>query len=211
MPAVIVPVGLYLGPSYRYVTPPDPTPEYWEVRFGADSGELDADEYRVWATAFLDPKRHERLEINRSSLLLDLIVADRGPTDAVGVLDRLLEQGLLLEYDTDGSLEKAFSRIRLFPLAEGLGNTPEEPDRYRIGHNGVSLVEVAGVVRGLWAASSLDPSLWHACAGMDEDNRQAIAAGEDLERLTADEAARQIAITMPMLIASGCAFLDPVA
>lgn len=26
MPTVIVPVGLNLGPSYRYVTPPDPNP-----------------------------------------------------------------------------------------------------------------------------------------------------------------------------------------
>ncbi len=32
MPTVIVPVGLNLGPSYRYVTPPDPNPEYYRVR-----------------------------------------------------------------------------------------------------------------------------------------------------------------------------------
>jgi len=35
-------------------------------------------------------------------------------------------------------------------------------------------------------------------------------AGQDLEPLTAEEAARQAAVTIPMLIASGCAFLDPM-
>lgn len=34
MPTVIVPVGLNLGPSYRYVTPPDPNPEYYRVKPG---------------------------------------------------------------------------------------------------------------------------------------------------------------------------------
>lgn len=122
----------------------------------------------------------------------------------------MLERGLLLEYDTDGPYEKAFSRVKLFPLAEGMGNTPEEPERTHIGHNGISLVKVSSVVFGLWAASSLDPSLWHACLGMDADNRQDIDAGMDLVRVSADDAAGQVAATMPMIIASGCAFLDPV-
>jgi hypothetical protein len=39
MPTVIVPVGLNLGPSYRYTTPPDPSPEHWEVRLGTEAEE----------------------------------------------------------------------------------------------------------------------------------------------------------------------------
>lgn len=209
MPVVIVPVGLSMGPSYRYATPPDPVPEYWEVRLGAESAELDADEFQVWGRAFLDPPRHERLEVNRASVLRDTVAAGLGPANPEPVLERLLDRGLLLEYDTDGPYEVVFRRVKLFPLAEGMGNTPEEPDRYHIGHNGVSLVKVAPLVSGLWAVSSLDPSLWHACVGMGEDNQRDLAAGMDLDRVTADDAAAEIAVTLPMLIAAGCAFLDP--
>src|SRR5262249_44094479 len=53
MPTVILPVGLYLGPSYRFVTPPDPAPEYWEVRLGRESEELTVHEFEVWGRAFL--------------------------------------------------------------------------------------------------------------------------------------------------------------
>lgn len=211
MPVVIVPVGLSMGPSYRYATPPDPVPEYWEVRLGAESEELDADEFRVWGRAFLDPPRHERLEVNRQSVLRDAVAAGLGPADPVPVLERLVDRGLLLEYDTDGPYEKVFRRIKLFPLAEGMGNTPEEPDLNHIGHNGVSLVKVSSVVFGLWAVSSLDASLWDSCVGMDGDNSQDIAGGMDLVRVTADDAARQIAGTLPMLISAGCAFLDPAS
>lgn len=73
MPTVIVPVGLNLGPSYRYVTPPDPTPEYWEVRLGNDSEELTDEEFQVWGRAFLDPERHARLEISRETLRRDAL------------------------------------------------------------------------------------------------------------------------------------------
>jgi hypothetical protein len=99
MPSVIVPVGLNLGPSYRYATPPDPTPEYWEVRLGPESEELTADEFQVWGRSFLDPERHARLEVNRDTLRRDLIAAGNGPDDPDPVIDRLLERGLLTQYD----------------------------------------------------------------------------------------------------------------
>ncbi|MFC7545891.1 hypothetical protein [Plantactinospora sp. GCM10030261] len=210
MPKVIVPVGLNLGPSYRYVTPPDPNPEYWEVRLGIDSEELTDEEFQVWGRAFVDPERHSRLEVNRDTLHHDVIAAGTGPANPEPVIDRLIERRLLIEYDTDGDLAEPFRRIKLFPLAEGMGNTPEEPDRRHIGHNGISLVKVTGVMYGIWAFSSTEGSLWDACTGLDEDNQRDIQAGEDLERLTASQAASQAAVTIPMLIASGCAFLDPV-
>lgn len=210
MPTVIVPVGLNLGPSYRYVTPPDPTPEYWEVRLGNDSEELTDEEFQVWGRAFLDPERHSRLEVNRETLQRDVIAAGNGPTNPGPVIDGLLGRGLLIEFDPSNELEKPFRRIKLHPLAEGMGNTPDEPDRRHIGHNGVSLLKVSGVVYGIWAFSSTEASLWEACVGLGEDNERDLKAGMDLERLTASEAAHQAAVTIPMLVASGCAFLDPV-
>jgi hypothetical protein len=210
MPTVIVPVGLNLGPSYRYVAPPDPTPEYWEVRLGADSEELSADEFQVWGRAFLDPERHARLEVNRDTLRRDLLAAGKGPADPDEVIDQLIERGFLVEFDPEGPLEKVFRRLRLYPLAEGMGNTPEEPDRRLIGHNGQSLLKVTSVVYGLWAFSAAIGSLWDACLATAKFNANAKQAGEDLEDLPLDEVARQGAVSVPMLVSSGCAFLDPV-
>jgi hypothetical protein len=208
MPTVIVPVGLNLGPSYRYVTPPDPNPEYWEVRLGNDSEELTDEEFQVWGRAFLDPERHARLEVNRETLQRDVIAAGSGPTNPGLVIDRLLDRGLLAEFDPDGELEKAFRRIKLYPLAEGMGNTPDEPDRRLIGHNGQAHVKVNYTVYGMWAYSSTVGSLWEACVDFEAGAREQRQAAEDIDEATAGEVASEIARTLPMLIASGCAFLD---
>ncbi|NJP32849.1 hypothetical protein [Micromonospora thermarum] len=210
MPTVIVPVGLNLGPSYRYVTPPDPNPEYWEVRLGNDSEELTDEEFHVWGRAFLDPERHARLEVSRETLRRDALAAGNGPTDPEAVIDRLLDRGLLIEFDPDGELEKPFRRIKLYPLAEGMGNTPDEPDRRLIGHNGQAHVKVNYTVYGMWAYSSTIGSLWDACVDFEAGTKEQHEAGEDVEETSAAEVAAEAAKTVPMLIASGCAFLDLV-
>ncbi|MCI4066088.1 hypothetical protein MRQ36_27495 [Micromonospora sp. R77] len=209
MPTVIVPVGLNLGPSYRYVTPPDPDPEYWEVRLGNDSEELTDEEFQVWGRAFLDPERQARLEVNRETLQRDVIAAGNGPADPGPVIDRLLDRGLLIEFDPDSELEKAFRRIKLHPLAEGMGNTPEEPDRRLIGHNGQALVKVNFTVYNLWAFSSTVGSLWDACAIATQLADEQRASGEDIDAMTAGELALDAAKVIPMLVAAGCAFLEP--
>lgn len=113
MPTVIVPVGLNLGPSYRYVNPPDPNPEYWEVRLGNDSEELTDKEFQIWGRAFLDPERHSRLEVTRDALQLDVLTATTGVINPGPIIDRLLDRKLLIEFDPDGDLEKPFRRLTL--------------------------------------------------------------------------------------------------
>lgn len=209
MPTVIVPVGLNLGPSYRYVTPPDPNPEFWEVRLGNDSEELTDEEFQVWGRAFLDPERHARLEVTRETLHRDVLTAGKGLLDPGPLIDRLLDRKLLIEFDPDGDLEKPFRRITLHPLAEGMGNTPEEPDRRLIGHNGQALVKVNYTVYNLWAYSSAVKSLWEACLIAIKLADEQRASGEDIDPMTVDELALDAARVIPMLIASGCAFLGP--
>jgi hypothetical protein len=68
MPTVIVPVGLSMGPRYRYVRPPDPTPECYEIHLGDDLVELTETEAAVWAAAFMDAERHAKLAVNRKTL-----------------------------------------------------------------------------------------------------------------------------------------------
>ncbi|RKF23860.1 hypothetical protein [Micromonospora globbae] len=208
MPTVIVPVGLNLGPSYRYVTPPDPEPEFYRVRLGQEYEQLSADEFQVWGRAFLDPQRHARLEINRRTLRDDVLAAGKGPAEPMQVIDRLLERGLLLELDPNGSLETAFRQLKLYPTAEGMGNTADEPGWERIGHNGQPLLKVSATVYGIWAFSITEESLWAACSGLAEDAEQGRAQGEDIDSLTPDEAAKAIAGNLPLLISAGCAVLD---
>ncbi|RKF23880.1 hypothetical protein [Micromonospora globbae] len=208
MPTVIVPVGLNLGPSYRYVTPPDSEPEFYRVRLGQEFAQLSVDEFKVWGRAFLDPERHARLQVNRGTLRDDVVAAGNGPAQPEQVIEGLLEQGLLVEFDPDGSLEKVFRQLKLFPTAEGMGNTPDEPGWERIGHNGQPLLKVSATVYGIWAFSSTEESLWAACSGLAEDAEQGRAEGEELDSLTADEAAKAIAGNLPLLVAAGCAVLD---
>ncbi|AYF30479.1 hypothetical protein CSH63_24130 [Micromonospora tulbaghiae] len=208
MPTVIVPVGLNLGPSYRYVTPPDPEPEFYRVRLREEFAQLTVDEFKVWGRAFLDPERHARLEINRATLRDDLVASGNGPAQPDQAIEALLERGLLVEFDPDGSLEKVFRQLKLFPTAEGLGSTPDEPAWERIGHNGQPLLKVSATVYGIWAFSSTEESLWAACSGLAEDAEQGRAEGEELDSLTADEAAKAIAGNVPLLVSAGCAVLD---
>jgi hypothetical protein len=91
-----------------------------------------------------------------------------------------------------------------------MGNTPDEPELRRIGHNGQPLLKVNGTVYGMWAFSASQGSLWRASADFEEGAREQRAAGAEVLATTADEVAREVAICIPMMIASGCAFLDPV-
>jgi len=213
MPTVVVPIGLNLGPRYRYVDPPDPDPEAYEVRLGSDLEELDADEFKVWTAAFADAERHRNLLVNRASL--ERFLVGRGaPADPGTVIDRLLDRRLLLEFDPiEEPLEDVFRRYQLFPLAEGLGSTAEEPHQHRIGHGGQPLIALNITVYSLWSFATTLPSLWDACvyfaADVDADDLDELDL-DDFDELSAEEAAREIGASIPMLVAAGCAFLDPV-
>jgi hypothetical protein len=206
MPSVIVPVGFTMGPRYRAVWPPDPVPECYEVHLADRIEELTYDEVAVWGTAFLNPDLHSRLEVDRRSLVDLVAAAPRGGRRADQMVDHLLDRGLLLEYDTDGPLEPMLARHRLLPLGEGLGSTPDEPRLHRVGHGGQAVVALPIDVFTQWAFAFLHPNLCAACvylAGHGE------CAARVQAELTPDALARDLARHLPVLITSGCAFIDP--
>lgn len=209
MPRVIVPVGLSMGPRYRYVRPPDPRPECYEVHLGDDLVELTEDETAVWAAAFIDADQHSKLAVNRNSLIRMLENAPRPEPRAVEIVEDLISRGLLLEYDPEGDVQEVFRRHKLLPLGEGLGSTPEEPHLHRIGHQGNPKVAVPIQVYTQWSYAYLHPNLWEACAYYADESEEA-SAGEDVLNLTPGEVARDVALNLPMMIATSCAFLDPV-
>ncbi|MEO3779420.1 hypothetical protein ABGB16_21765 [Micromonospora sp. B11E3] len=209
MPRVIVPAGLSMGPRYRYVRPPDPTPECYEIHLGDDLVELTETEAAVWAAAFMDAARHAKLEVDRESLIRLLETAPSPEPQARELVDSLLQRGLLVEFDTDGDLEPVFRRHKLLPLGEGLGSTAEEPHLHRMGHSGQPKIAVPVQVYAQWSYAFLHPNLWEACAYYADESEEA-QAGEELLNLTPAEVARDTALNLPVMISTGCAFLDPV-
>lgn len=209
MPRVIVPVGLSMGPRYRYVRPPDPTPECYEVHLGDDLIELNETEAVVWAAAFVDSEQHAKLAVDRRSLVQLVSTAPTPVADAEAVVDDLTARGLLVEFDTEADLEPVFRGHKLLPLGEGLGSTAEDPHLHRIGHEGRAKVAVSNAVFVQWSYSMLHPNLWEACAYYADDADHVEAGGKELD-LTPQKVAQDVAIALPVMIAAQCAFLDPV-
>jgi hypothetical protein len=122
----------------------------------------------------------------------------------------LVERGLLLEFDPQGPLQELFGRYRLFPTAEGMGTTAEEPEFHRIGRMGTPLVAVHNDAYVMWAFSFLHSNLWEACAYFARADVEELEEDEDPIGLTPDSVAREVAVNLPMMISTQCAFLDPV-
>ncbi|HEX6446600.1 MAG TPA: hypothetical protein VF053_16010 [Streptosporangiales bacterium] len=211
MPTVIVPVGLNMGQDFSSGNPAEHPSEFWEVHLGTESASLTPDEVRVWGAAFLDPQRHASHEFDRAHLEDLLRQGENGMADPAPVVDRLLERGLLLEYDTEAaSWERLFGGMKLFPLVQGLGNSPEEPAVYQIGIAGEPIVSVNANVYAIWSYSLASPSLWQACTDLAEGIDEGLEPGQEPFGYTPDGVAGEVGAAIPVLVAGGCAFLDPL-
>lgn len=207
MAPVIVPVGLTMGQDFA-----ESTPEYWQLHLGDELVQLDTEEVVAWQAAFTDPQEYDAGGIDRAGLAARVLELDHEVADPARVVSRLSHRGLLIELDpVDGPLEEAFRGLQLFPLARGMGNTVGNPDRYRIGLAGEPLVEVGPNVYAIWSYALTEPSLWNACAGLAAGLDEDLEPGERPYDLNAGDIAADVAAALPMLVASGCAFLDPVA
>ncbi|WP_428964199.1 hypothetical protein [Micromonospora fluostatini] len=210
MPRVIVPAGLSMGPRFRYVRPPDPIPECYEIHLGDDLVELTETEAAVWAAAFVDAERHAKLQVNRESLIRLLETAPKPEPQATTLVDGLIERGLLVEFDTDGNLEPIFRRHKLLPLGQGLGSTAEAPHLHRVGLANQPILAVPNSVYGLWSFSFQSPSLWEACVYYAAADQEELMEDEEPLGMTPAEVATEVANHLPLIIATGCGFLDPV-
>ncbi len=208
MPRVIVPTGLSMGPRYRYVRPPDPTPECYEIHLGDDLVELTETEAAVWAAAFIDAERHAKLEVNRESLIRLLETAPNPEPQAGELVDSLIQRGLLIEFDTEGDLEPIFRRHKLLPLGQGLGSTAEEPHLHRVGLANQPILALPNDVYGLWSFSYLSSDLWAACAYYADADQEELEPGEEPLGLTPEGVAQDVAVHLPLMIATSCGFLD---
>lgn len=210
MPTVIVPTGLSLGQDFEAGDPAQRPAEFWQVHFGTVTEDLSRDEAIVWGAAFTDVQAHMDHEMSRDRLA-SLIPEDSGVADPVAVVSKLLARGLLVEFDPASvSVQRVFREHQLFPLVQGMGNSPENPTGYEIGIAGQTLVVANADVYAIWSYALTCRSLWDACAelaaGLDED----LGPGEEPLGLTTEGVAGDLATAVPVLVATGCAYLDPV-
>lgn len=205
---VIIPVGLSLGPCYHGVPEDQRRHRNWAVHFGVDYVELTVDETKAWTGASFDTHRGARLEITRS--VLEEFLREEKEVGMPGpVVDSLLRRGLLVELDPEtADLQELFSSVRLYPLREGLGNSVEQPDAYEIGRGGEMFVGIPWEQYALWSHSMTCRSLWDACVELADGANSDLDDGE--RAWTPESLATGMALVLPALLTSGCAYLDPL-
>jgi len=140
----------------------------WCAELGPDSASvlaghtvrvLDAGQSRVWAAAHGSPLHPEGSPWTPS----DVARAVGQPADAV--LGELAELGLVVGVDP-ADPGPAAERLTLLPLAEGWGNTPQEPTVFRYGLGGTELVRLPRVLYDAVSLAARWPDLRTACHGL---------------------------------------------
>ncbi|WP_163510475.1 hypothetical protein [Fodinicola acaciae] len=198
MTKIIVPVGFDNGPRYAAS---ESTSSYYELLLSHDEGlELPADAYRAWTLAATDLQAHQDLAFTRERLIK---LASAGPENveqAEGIIQGLVEAGALAEYEpgTQSAIE-ILRRHRMFPFAQGMGNTPDRPDMFRIGRNGEVLLEVYSDIYSVWSLNLDNSNIWE----MIEEFCQPPAP------LSAEETAYMFAQALPTLVTLQLGYLMP--
>lgn len=199
MSRVILPVGLRLGA----VAPP-PTSDRGHslmFRFAGEIVDLESQELSAWLVAAAAGERMAELSYTRANLEQELSSIEGFPAPA-DLVDSMISDGLLLEFDPNGAgVESLFRNHQLFPTAEGLGTKPDDPHIFRLGQGDRIVAEISIRTYLLWATSSAYRNLWDACVSYAR-----LSAGKE----TAHDVASPMARNIPLLIASGCAFIDKV-
>ncbi|GAA1668911.1 hypothetical protein [Fodinicola feengrottensis] len=200
MTTIIVPVGFGNGP--RFGIDGGPEPAFYEVLRADESIALPHGAYQVWLTAHADIEAHATLAFTRDRLV-ELAEPSVGSGTA-GLVDRLISSRVLAEYEPGSGSALEFLRThRLYPTAEGLGNTAEEPEMFRIGKNGEVLLEVIPDVYTFWCGSYNSTSIWDDIVKYDREF-------EEEQPLTVEELAQMFSAAIPMIVAARCGFLEPL-
>ncbi|GAA1698548.1 hypothetical protein GCM10009765_54960 [Fodinicola feengrottensis] len=196
---IIVPVGFDNGPRFG----PDggTEPHYYEVTVGSQSAGLPRDAYQVWSTAHVDVQAHARLQFTRRRLI-ELCEALVGPA-AGTVVERMLADGLLAEFEPGSRTALELLRnYNLHPSAQGMGNSAERPEVFRIGRDGNVLLEVVPDVYSFWCGAFTGSSLWEEVLRYEKE------LPPDAP-LNAEELGHVLSAAVPMIVSSRCGFLEP--
>lgn len=198
MPKVIVPVGFDGGPEWP--DEPADAPLHYEVIRGDDSVQLPEDAYLIWGAALVDRQAHAEVRFGRSDLLR-LTSDDQRIQQPEATIERLITSGLLVEYDPADCLP-FLRNYRLYPLAEGAGNTRENPVMYRLSRAGSVMLELYHDAYAIWQGSMNASSIWD---GVERYGKALPSEGT----LTTEQLTEMYARAIPVILATRCGFLQP--
>jgi hypothetical protein len=175
----VFPVGHYMGLRH---------PEGLHyVRVGMQHQTMTEDEFGVWVLSHQDSPQWSIEDV------LSLATQAELP-DAATSVERLLSVDLLVTVDDPVAFTQSH---RLETLLVGQGNTPSDPDTYRVGLPGQEPAVLTASAYELWQWSALAPTLWHTCE----------IRAKVTDRLPTDVVASVLADLRPLL-ANSCGYLD---
>lgn len=173
---MILPIGQYAGATGDGAH---------EVRRGGVTERLNALSFAAWGLGHgpVDPVLAAGVVWTRNELVRYAGLA--GLLDPAELVAGLVKRELLVEAPTTGSRALGFARRhRAVPLAIGLGNTPDAPAEYAIGHFDQALVSVDELRYEVWCWSTVYDTLWQVCqarSGAVPDGEAATPAGAGRE------------------------------
>ncbi|MGH3546102.1 MAG: hypothetical protein ACRDPW_09295 [Mycobacteriales bacterium] len=208
MVAALLPIGQYAGQFFTAAGQSDPA--YHEVRLGGDFIRITSIEHATWAVAHNDPELlADGAQPNRTAI--ETAMRQLGFDDIDEPLANLHELGLIgAVVPVGGSLRKFAELHRIVPQVLGLGNTTADLDNCLVGTPGEPRLSMSFDVYQVWLASELHRCLWDAC-------EQVATAFQTAGREQGSSAAAGITPAallhgcyrcLPVLIATGCAYLD---
>jgi hypothetical protein len=198
VPKIVVPVGRSCGPEYPVDGGQEVEAYILELANGVYPLPLDA--YQTWLAAFADVDAHQQHKFTRDRLAE--VATEFGVANAAKVVDDLVNSKLLAEYEpgTDSALEFLRS-FKLYPTADGLGNTPDDPSMYRIGRDGNVVLSLQHDIFGFWSGSYHEDSMWKAVVAFDKERpRDAPFTTEELGHL--------FAASVPAIVVTRSGFVD---
>lgn len=141
----VFPIGHYVGERH---------PEgLHHVRVGLVHQAMTADEFGVWVLSHQDSPQWTVDDMLALAAQADL-------PNAASSAERLLSVGALVSVTDPVAFAQSY---RLESLLVGLGNTEDEPDRYRVGLPGQEPATLDAAAYELWQWAALAPTLWHTC------------------------------------------------
>ncbi|RBY86106.1 hypothetical protein [Blastococcus sp. TF02A-26] len=181
--------------------------ELWPDGAGVLTGHsirvLDARQLRVWRAAHGSPVHPEGAPWTAADVAA---AVDLPAAEVDDVLASLAALDLVAGIDP-ADPGPAAERLTLLPLAEGWGNTPEEPTVFRYGLGGTELARLPRVLYDAVSLAGRWPDLRTACSELAALARQAgVPAPEDAD---GDALLRRLAGALPRLCGSSVVALHP--
>lgn len=194
---MVLPVGHVLGSFFT--DEHAEIPESVDIRLGDELSSIPSAAYAVWAMAHGEPGTSSGM-----TRATTLAAAAQLVDEPDRWFDQLTARSLLVELPDTPQARRRFARShRMLPLALGLGNSAEHPDRFTVGMVSFPAITLPASAFLVWMFGHHYPSLWQTCENVVSTTQLMIGTEVDPAAVLAD-----VVALLPPLLAYGCACLD---